>query len=212
MIKLLQYRAALLAILFGVFGGALSQLLAIEEMTLYYTALAGIIGLVVNLLVSFLLKGRWNIKMKNTIKLACVGMFVAMIITLFMHTLFFLEGTFPYRDFEDNVTYHIKGDEYTAVAKSFMEENPYIVSDEDLIREGFGSPSEKGKVWSQSSINKSWLKLLSTYSLLVIFFVGLVSVLLEILMGRYEKSTSKSIEKIPTKKLRKAIPSPHLKP
>jgi hypothetical protein len=196
MIQLLKYRAALLGVLFGLFGGAISQLLAIEEMTLYYTALASIIGLVVNLMVSFMLKGKWNAKMKNTIKAICAFFFVALVATLFMHTKFFIEGTFSYQNFENEVRYYIKGSEYTNVAKKFKEENPYIESDEDLIREGFGSPQEKGKVWTQESIHYNWMKMLSTYCLIVIFFVGLISILIEVLMGRYGKTTSKMIEPI----------------
>lgn len=194
MIQLLKYRAALLGVLFGLFGGAISQLLAIEEMTLYYTALASIIGLVVNLMVSFMLKGKWNARMKNTIKITCAFFFVALVVTLFMHTKFFIEGTFSYQNFENEVRYYIKGSEYTAVAKKFKEENPYIESDEDLIREGFGSPEEKGKVWTQESINNNWMKLLTTYCLIIIFFVSLISILIEVLMGKYGKTTGKMIE------------------
>ncbi|MBD8489938.1 hypothetical protein IFO69_14370 [Echinicola sp. CAU 1574] len=196
MIKLLKYRAALLGVLFGLFGGAISQLLAIEEMTLYYTALASIIGLVVNLMVSFMLKGRWSTKMKNTIKVVCVILFVGLVATLFLHTKFFIEGTFSYSDFEDKVSYYIKGSEYTNVAKKFKEENPYVESDEDLISEGFGSPEERDKVWTQESINRNWMRLLTTYSLIIIFFVALVSILIEVLMGKYGKTTSKMIETV----------------
>ncbi|WP_343852852.1 hypothetical protein [Algoriphagus jejuensis] len=168
--------------------------MAIEEMTLYYTALASIIGLVVNLMVSFMLKGKWNAKVKNTLKGICAFFFVALVATLFMHTKFFIEGTFSYQNFENEVSYYIKGSEYTNVAKKFKEENPYIESDEDLIREGFGSPEEKGKVWTQESINNNWMKMLTTYCLIVIFFVGLISILIEVLMGKYGKSTGKMIE------------------
>ncbi|WP_194973115.1 hypothetical protein [Aquiflexum lacus] len=194
MIKLLKYRAALIGVLFGLFGGGLANLLAIEEMALYYTSLATMIALVVNLLVSFLLKGKWNLKIRNQLKYISVGLFFSLIVILITHTKFFLEGTFSYSDFDNNTSYHIKGSEYTQLAKKFKLENPYIESDNDLIREGFGSPEEKGKVWTQDSINQSWLKLLITYSLMVVFFVGLISILIEILMSKYEKTTRKSIE------------------
>jgi hypothetical protein len=196
MIQLLKYRAALLGVLFGLFGGAISQLLAIEEMALYYTALASIIGLVVNLMVSFMLKGKWNTKMKNTIKIVCACLFAALGVTLYMHTKYFIEGTFSYQDFENKVSYHIKGSEYTQIAKQFKEEKPYIESDEDLIREGFVSPDEKGKVWTQASIDSNWLKMLTTYCLVVIFFVSLISILIEVLMGKYGKTTSKMMETV----------------
>lgn len=191
MIILLKYRAILIGALFGLFGGALSQLLAIEEMALYYTALASIIAIVVNLLVSFMLKGRWNTHVKYSLKAISIFLFLALIISLYSHTNYFLRGTFPYRDFEDQVSYYIKGSEYTPIAKKFIQENPFIQSDEDLIREGFGSPDEKDKVWTQESINNNWMKLLTTYCLIIIFFVALISILLEILLSKYGKSTKK---------------------
>lgn len=195
MIKFLKYRAALIGVIFGLFGGGLANLLAIEEMALYYTSLATMIALIVNLLVSFLLKGKWSLKIRNKLKIVSVGLFFALIFVMLLHTKYFFEGTFSYSDFENNISYHIKGSEYTALAKKFKLENPHIESDKDLIREGFGSPEEKGKVWTQDSINQNWFKLLISYSLLVMFFVGLISVLIEILIGKYGKTIRKEIER-----------------
>lgn len=191
MIILLKYRAIFIGLLFGLFGGALTKLLAIDELAFYYTALASIIAIVVNLMVSFMLKGKWNTHVKYSVKAVCIFLFLALIIALYSHTNYFLRGTFPYRDFEDQVSYYIKGNEYTPIAIKFIEENPYIQSDEDLIREGFGSPDEKDKVWTQASINSNWMKLLTSYSLVIMFFVALVSILLEILINKYGKSTKK---------------------
>lgn len=196
MIKLLQYKAALIAVLFGLFGSALSKLLDIDEMASYYTALAGLIALIVNLLVSFLLTGRWSRTLKNNVKIICLLLFTALIITLFIHTKYFLECTFAYKDFDEKQSYYVKGDEYSAVALNFKKEHPYIQSDADLIREGFGSPENKALVWTPESINKNTLSLITSYSLLVIFVVGLISVLLEVLIGHYKKSTTRNIETI----------------
>ncbi len=66
--------------------------------------------------------------------------------------------------------YYIKGDEYTPEALAFLEANPFIHSDEDLVREGFCCPDEKDKVWTQESISVTWLKLITSYCLIVIFF------------------------------------------
>ncbi|MEX2591938.1 MAG: hypothetical protein WD426_04130 [Anditalea sp.] len=202
MIKLLRYRAALLTVLFGLFGGALSQLLVIDEMTWYYTALASIIALVVNLLVSFLLKGRWSTRMKNHTKIASILLFLALIATIYAHTKYFIEGTFSYRGYDDQISYYVKGNEYTYVAQEFKKANPYIQSDADLIREGFGSPEEKYKAWTEQSINENKLGLISTYSLIIIFFVSLISILIEVLMGRYGKTTEKTFESFEDKKLK----------
>lgn len=202
MIKLLRYRAALLMVLFGLFGGAISQLLVIDEMTWYYTALASIIALVVNLLVSFLLKGRWSSRMKNHTKIVSILLFLALIWTIYAHTKSFIEGTFPFRDYDGQTSYHVKGNEYTHVAQEFKNTHPYIQSDADLIREGFGSPEEKYKAWTEESINENKLRLITSYSLIIIFFVSLISILIEVLMGRYGRTTEKSLETFEEKKLK----------
>lgn len=197
MIRLLHYRAALISVLFGLFGSALSKLLVIDEMTWYYTALASLIGFVVNLLVSFLLKGRWSKNRKNYTKGICILFFFGLISTIYLHTKFYIEGTFPYSDYEDKVTYYVKGTVYTPMALKFKQENPYIISDANLIREGFGSPLEKDKVWTEESINQNKLKLISSYSLIVIFFVSIISILIEVLLMHYNKTTTKTLEPVP---------------
>jgi hypothetical protein len=194
MIKLLQYRAALISALFGLFGSALSKLLVIDELTLYYTALSSVLALVVNLLVSFLLKSKWNASMRNYTKLICILCFLGLIATVYIHTRYFMAGTFPYRDYDDKVSYYVKGYEYSYSAKEFKDAHPYIGSDADLIREGFGSPAEKDKVWTVQSIDKTRLRLISSYSLIVIFFVGIISILIEVLVGHYNKATAKTFE------------------
>lgn len=196
MIKLLQYKAALIGVLFGLFGGGLSKLLDIDEMASYYPAVTGIIALIVNLLVSFLLTGRWSRALKNNVKIICLLLFTALTITLFVHTQYFLKCTFPYNDYSQKQSYYVKGDQYSTAAIKFKKEHPYIQSDSDLVREGFGSPENKGLVWTPESINKNTLSLITSYSILVIFVVGLTSVLLEVLIGHYKKSTTRNIESI----------------
>lgn len=196
MIKFLQYRAALLTVLFGLFGGALSKLLVIDDFTWLYPAIASLIALTVSLMVSFLLKGRWSKKLKNNIKIACIILFVAFLTTLFLHTKFFIETTFASSDYDGEVTYHVKGNEYTSAAMEFKQSHSYIESDDDLVREGFGLEDGKDKVWTKESIVKNQVKLISTYILTTMFFVALISILIEVLMGQYGKSTRKTIEAI----------------
>ncbi|MXV50321.1 hypothetical protein GS399_05000 [Pedobacter sp. HMF7647] len=192
MIKLLKYRAALISIMFGLFGGALSKLLDIDEMAGYYTALASLIALVVSLLISFLLKGTWKRAVRNNVKIISIVLFFGLIVTIYMHTKYFIECTFQYKDFDGHKSYYVNGSEYTEQAKKFKRNNPQIQSDDDLIREGFGSPAEKSKVWTPDSIQKNVLKLITSYSLLVIFFVSIISILLEVLTLHYGRSTAKS--------------------
>ncbi|RDC62699.1 hypothetical protein [Adhaeribacter pallidiroseus] len=181
MIQLLKSRALLISVLFGLFGNALAQLLVIDEMTWYYTALASLISLVINLLATFLLRGRNTNRRRNYVKLFCLLTFIGLIATVYLHTKYFMAGTFPYSGYDEKVSYYVKGTEYTPLALKFKEEHPEIQSDSDLVHEGFGSPSEKDRVWTAQSIDQNKLKLISSYSLVVMFFVGLISVLLEVI-------------------------------
>lgn len=194
MIKLLKYRAALLGVLFGLFGNGLSQLFMIDEMTLYYTALASLLALVVNLLISFLLKDRWNKAMRNRVKVASVVLFFGLIASVYMHTKYFIECTFPYEDFDGKVSYYIKGDQYTDVGQKAKRKHPNIQSDADLMREAFVSPDNKDVVWTEDSIGKNTLKLITSYTVFVLVFVSIVSILTEVLVGRYGKTTTKTME------------------
>jgi hypothetical protein len=191
MIKLLKFRLTLISVAFAAFGGALYKLLVIDEMSWYYTALANLIALVVNLLVSLLLENKRAKSSINYVKIFSILLFLGFITTVYMHTKYFIEGTFPYSGYDDKVSYYVKGDEYTALAIKYKQEHPNIESDADLVYEGFGSPTEKDKVWTVASIDKNKLRLISSYVLVVIFFVGIVSVLLDVLSRSYGKTRPK---------------------
>lgn len=191
MIKLLKYRAALISVLFGLFGGALSKLLVIDEMSGYYPALACLIGLVISLMISFLLKGKWNRSLRNNIKLISVVLFTGLLASIYLHTKYFIEATVPIRDFEGKTSYYVKGYEYSALAKKVKGLHPEIISDADLITEVF-SPDEKDRIWTPESIQENLLKLITSYCILIIFFVTITSVLMEVLVGHYARSTLKT--------------------
>ena len=192
MIEFLKSRAALIGALFGLFGGVLSKLLVINEMSSYYSALASLLSLIISLMVSFLLKGKWNRALRNKLKLISLALFTGFIASIYLHTMNFKGSTFPFTDFQGNTQYYIKGDVYKPAALEFRKENVQIDSDGDMIREGFGSPDEKDKAWTQKSIDDNELKLVFSYSLVILFFVSLVSVLIEVLVGHYHKFTLKT--------------------
>jgi hypothetical protein len=195
MIKLLKYRAALISAMFALFGSALTNLLVVKEMGWYYTGLAALIALVVNLLVAFLLKGKWSIHFRNNIKAIAFLLFLGMLFTVYLHTKYFLECTFQHEEYNGEGGYYIKGDVYTKAALQYKAENPFIVSDEELVEKGF-SVADKDKVWTPDSIKGNTLKLISSYSFCVIFFVGIISILLEVLIGHYGRTTIRTMEPV----------------
>ena len=86
MIAILKYRVLLITILFGAFGGALSLLLKIEDLKTYYPSLAILIALTVSLLISFLIKAKWNIRLRNQLKAISVVLFILFLAAAVLHT------------------------------------------------------------------------------------------------------------------------------
>ncbi len=189
MIAILKYRILFITILFGAFGGALSLLLRIEDMKNYYPSLAVLIALAVTLLISFLIKAKWETKFRNNLKIAATALFVLFLISAFLHTYYVIDRTFEYREF-DQVNRYVKGD-YSAAAIEYKKKHLYQKDEEALYNE-FGGTSGIEIYWTKESINKNILLLIMTYCCLVMFFVGCISLLVEILSSKYGKSTKKA--------------------
>lgn len=188
MLVLLKLRVAFITLLFGLFGSALSLLLKIDELKNYYPALAALIALCVSFLISFLLKNKWNISFRNKIKKIAFLLFVLFLISSFIHTYFFINSVFKYKDFSGNISYYVKGSEYTQAAIKCRKEHPNISSDAAMIVNCFESPEEKTEAWTEESINRNTLLLIISYCFVIIFFVGTISLLTEVLASKYSKS------------------------
>ena len=191
---LLKYRVALITLLFGAFGGALTFLLQIDEMENYYRALAPLLALVVSLLISFLLKMKWGTKARNILKVIAAVSFVFLLISIFFYTRLFLAATFPFANSDGKTSYYVRGDKdaYTQLALDFKNKNPGITSDSEIIRNGFEGPHNKRFVWAEESISKNLLCLIAGYCVIVILFVGIISMLSEIQVLKYSQSTRKT--------------------
>ncbi len=53
----------------------------------------------------------------------------------------------------------------------------------------FESPEEKTEAWTEESINNNTIKLIISYCAVIIFFVGTVSLLTEILASKYSSQS-----------------------
>jgi len=187
MIALLKYRIVFITLLFGAFGSALPALLKIDELQWYYTSLTPLLALLVSFLISFLIKAKWNIQLRNRLKIAAALLFLLLLVAVFFHTRLYLDATFRYKDFTGNEKSYVKGEVYTPLAIEFKKSRPDITSDAVLLYEGFGGPEGKQDVWTQESIDKNILSLIITYCLVVIIFVAALTLLSEILSQRYAK-------------------------
>ncbi|MFZ1675786.1 MAG: hypothetical protein WAT91_00855 [Saprospiraceae bacterium] len=192
--KTLTIRAALITAMFGLFGGALVKLLKIDELQEYYYALTPLLALIVSFIISFLLNGKRTVKMRNKLRVISVVAFVGLLIMLFFHTRMYLSSTFRAKDFDDTVGFYVKGNDhsYTPAALKFKAEHPSITSDADLITEGFGGPDGKSSAWTQESIDNNILWLITSYSLVIILFVAILTMMLEILTKK-ESQTAKKV-------------------
>jgi hypothetical protein len=188
MLTILKYRVLFITILFGAFGGALSLLLKIEDLKNYYPSLAVLIALAVTLLVSFLIKAKWTRQYRNKLKVAATLLFVLFLGAVFFHTYYIINHTFEYREF-DKMSRYVKG-EYSETGLSYKKNHPYQ-RDEEALRNYFGGPSGIELLWTKDSINNNIFRLIISYCCLVMFFVGCISFLTEILADKYFKSIKK---------------------
>lgn len=188
MIAILKYRVLLITILFGAFGGALSLLLKIEDLKTYYPSLAILIALTVSLLISFLIKAKWNIRLRNQLKAISVVLFILFLAAAVLHTYYIIDRTFEYREF-DEVNRYVKGS-YSSLAHDYKKKYPNL-SDEEILYERLGGTSAIDVYWTKESINKNIFSLIITYCCIVLFFVACISLILEVIGSRYKKTKKK---------------------
>ena len=188
MLTILKYRVLLITAIFGAFGGALSLLLKVEDLKSYYPSLAALIALIVSLLISFLIKARWNTRHRNKLKIVSALLFGLFLATAFFHTYYVINDTFEYREFA-KMTRYVKG-EYTQAAINYKKGHP-AEEDIDALKNYFGGTAGIGLFWTRTSINNNIFKLIVTYCCLVMFFVGAVSLVTEVLASKYSKSTKR---------------------
>jgi amino acid transporter len=195
MSSLLKFRVVFITALFALFGSALTMLLQIDEMKTYYQSLAPLLALAISLFISFMIKMKWGRKARNLLKVIVSILLVLLLLAIFFYTKFFLAATFPFSDNDGKVSYYVKGDKksYTKIALDFKEKNS-ISSDAELIRNGFEGPHNKRFAWTEESISDNILWLIAGYCIVIILFVGVVSLLVEILVLKYPKSTKRSSE------------------
>ncbi|RTL60263.1 MAG: hypothetical protein EKK37_05345 [Sphingobacteriales bacterium] len=181
MLSILKSRVILVTALFGVFGGALSLLLKIDEMQRYYVALSMLVAFLISLLLSFLLKGSLKGRMKQTLKIILSVGFVLFIVSALYHTKIFLEKTMAYHyPAGSRTSYLVKANNYSEDGKKRKALNA-AMTDEELLYQQLGGPGGKRHLWDSGEIDSNTFSLITSYIILIIFFSGSVFALLEIL-------------------------------
>lgn len=194
MITLLKYRVLFVTFLFGAFGGALSLLLKIEDLKTYYPSLAVLIALTVSLLISFLIKAKWETGFRNKLKIAATLLFVFFLVAAFLHTYLIINRTIEIREF-DEMSRYVTGD-YSPAAKEYLNAHRNQTDKEALYNE-FGGAEGIPIYWTPKSINNNILLLIISYCAVILFFVACISLLAETLSSKYGKKG----KKVPAKKV-----------
>jgi hypothetical protein len=191
-IKVLNNRVTYITLIFGLFGGALSLLLKIQDMKTYYPALASLLALVVSLLVSLLIKGKRNPRIRNTFKFIAAVLFVLFVGCAIVHTNYIIKKTFEYHEF-DEMNRYVIGD-YSDAGLNMKRKYP-MLTDEQILYQKMGGPDGIAIFWNKSSIDNNIFILIISYCGVIIFFVASVTFLTELLAegdntGKRKRHTS----------------------
>lgn len=188
MIKILNNRVTYITLIFGLFGGALSLLLKIEDMKAYYPALASLIALLVSLLVSLLIKGKRGPAQRKLFKWLAALLFFLFLACAIIHTNFIINKTFDYHEF-DQMSRYVKGD-YSTAGLGAKQRYPTL-TDEQILYKKMGGPDGISVYWTASSINHNIFLLIISYCGVIIFFVASITFLTEVLAEQDKKKSRK---------------------
>lgn len=184
MIAFLKYRIAVVTIFFTAFGGAMAKIFEVDELAARYLGFSFLIAVVMNLLVSFLLKGEWNVGIRKKTQRIAIILFVLLIASFAVHVTAYEGRVFRYHVF-DGDTYLVKGDRYTPLGDSLQRSKPTFTPGDILNH--LGGPSQNSLLWDNDSLVHNRIILVGTFVMVVIFFSAIASLLLEILTIRYRR-------------------------
>ncbi len=191
-IEILNNRVTYITLIFGLFGGALSLLLKIEDMKTYYPALASLIALLVSLLVSLLIKGKKGPAQRRLFKILAALLFFLFLVCAILHTNFIIKKTFEYHEF-DQMSRYVKGD-YSPAALAAKQKYP-MLTDEQILYQKMGGPDGISVYWTAASIDNNVFLLIISYCGVIIFFVASITFLTEVLAEQEQKKPRKKPRK-----------------
>lgn len=186
--KVLNNRVTYITVIFGLFGGAISLLLKIEEMKTYYPALAILIALLVSLLVSLLIKGKRNPKIRYVFKITAAILFLLFLVCAVLHTNYIINRTFEYHEFDENNRY-VKG-VYSDSGLVARKKYP-MLNDEQILYQKMGGTDGIEIYWTKSSVDSNIFLLIISYCGVVMFFVASITFLTEVLAEEENKPNRK---------------------
>jgi|GEM_PF-4148568 len=179
--RLIKYRVGIITLLFSAFGGALAKSLDLYELTTMYIFLATLIAFVVNLLVSLFIQGLPDEpKNRRMVKLVAVVLFLLFLGATAVHINYFVRFTYAYEGYEHKKLNLIKGDTHDTSYINLAKQHPGL--DEGKILDGMGGPGQNYSIWDRDGYNRHKLSMIYAYCAMALFFVALVSLVVEYLV------------------------------
>ena len=194
----INYYALIATVIFGLFGSALINFLEIPELKLRYSGIASLFGFVLILIIKLFLKTKNTKTTKLFIKIIAAVLLVALIYCYNRFDTTFDRVTFKYTDANDSTALYIKGTDagLQPSAAFFKDRNAKkfgnIPSDQSMI-DHFGGINIRENinhvydVWTQDSVVQNKNKLINSYMIMALLFVGTIYFLVEALMSFFQK-------------------------
>ncbi|MEO8416977.1 MAG: toll/interleukin-1 receptor domain-containing protein [Ginsengibacter sp.] len=183
--KILRYRTMLTVVVFTLLVAAVTGIFGIRSLRIQYIALSGSTLLVTSMLVLSLLKSKLRYKIKSRLQLISILLFVLFVGALAFHIYYFQSNTFLYTGFGGKAAYYIKGNNFMPLGDSLRTAHPYM-TEADLLKKFLGGPGHANSLWVPASIISAKVKIIYSYTIVIIFFSLFISVLVELLAIKYK--------------------------
>jgi NADH:ubiquinone oxidoreductase subunit 3 (subunit A) len=179
-----------IGILFAAFGGFLAGIAPPQAADAKYAVgISSFLALIILLTAATLSKKKYQ---KAWI-IAAIALFIAAIGAAYYYKITYDALTFEYPPGSTQVE-HITGTELTPRAKDYKQKNNGISNAQLLAR--FGGLENKGKVWTEESVNSARTKLIASYVVLVLAIAAAIFALTEGALSwsiRYKRSSRNNL-------------------
>ncbi|MEP6584973.1 MAG: toll/interleukin-1 receptor domain-containing protein [Ginsengibacter sp.] len=186
--KILRYRTFFMIVISTLLVAVVTGIFGIHALRFQYIAIAALSLFVTSMLVLSLLKSKMQYRLRSRLQLICISFFTVFIAALAFHIYYSQSNTFPYTGFGGKAAYYIKGNGFTHLGDSLMKAHRYM-AETDILRKLLGGPGGASRLWIPASIISAKIKILFSYTAVMIFFGLFISILTELLATKYKPAT-----------------------
>lgn len=181
--KFLSQRLDLTGIITSLIGGvAIDQFMRLENYRSYYV-FAPVLTLIISLIISFFLKGKFTEVIKKQLKIFSVICFVGLAVSCYLFFSSYTDNSFSYHQPDGTTKQYLKGTELTKDAADYRSTGYF--TDEELVKD-FEGPANIEAVWEVKTINNNKKIIFVEYFFFILFASVLIYTMLEILTTKYK--------------------------